>query len=146
MEPGFLLNNKEKEKLKEKLRNKIKQKQEQRKIKPTKQQQQREIKLINGDFSSENIYNHVLYLMKELEPYRNEKNRLKVAKKFEKKHNFLYENFFNIYREVCYGRLNDLRLLQKLLRQRDLQMQMKQTEEDSAKEVGKILTEKFVKE
>lgn len=150
MEPGFLLKEEEKnekrEELKKKLRNKINQKRRMRQGNPTKKQKKMQIMLSNESHSSENIYNHVLYLMSDLEPYKDEKNRIKVAKKFEEKHTFLYKNYFNIYREVCYGRLNDLNLLKKLLNQRDMQLKKEQTEEESAKEVGKILTEKFVKE
>ena len=148
MEQGFLLNKEEKEKRKEelrqKLKNKINQKKARRQSKPSKKQRQRQIQIDNSH-SSENIYNHVLYLMSDLESYKNEKNRLKVAQKFEKKHSFLFENYFNIYREVCYGRLNDLNLLKKLLSQRDMQLKKEQTEEEAATKVGEILTEKFVK-
>ena len=148
MEQGFLLNKEEKEKRKEelrqKLKNKINQKKARRQSKPSKKQRQRQIQIDNSH-SSENIYNHVLYLMTSLEPYKDEKNRLKVAQKFEKKHSFLFENYFNIYREVCYGRLNDLNLLKKLLSQRDMQLKKEQTEEEAATKVGEILTEKFVK-
>ena len=149
MEQGFLLSKEEKDKkreeLKNKLKNKINQKKAVRQPKLTKKQQKMQIKIDNVSHSSENIYNHVLYLMSSLEPYKNQKNRLKIAKKFEEKHSFLYENYFNIYREVCYGRLNDLNLLRKLLSQRDMQLKKEQTEEEAATKVGEILTEKFVK-
>lgn len=162
MEPGFLLNDKEKDKkmkkieLRQKLKRKILEKQSKRNGKPTKKQMQKFKKKINkrdeemkmhltGEHSSENIYNHVLYLMTDLEKYKNNKDRLSIAKSLEEKHSFLHKNYFNIYREVCYERLTDLRLLKKLLDQRDLQMNKDKTEEETAQEVGKILTEKFVK-
>ena len=155
MQSGFLLNEDEKirkSELREKLRKKIIQKQIKRNGKPSKyevkkakEKKDKEFKLhLTGEHSSENIYNHVIYLMSDLEQYKNDKDRLKVAQKYEKKHSFLHQNYFNIYREVCYGRLNDLRLLQKLLKQRDLQFNQKKTEEEASQEVGKILTEKFV--
>lgn len=158
MNQGFLLSDKEKKRLelKQKLKQKILEKQSTRtsnltkklvtKKKQQKKQQGTEYEIhLTGDHSSQNIYNHVLYLMSDLEQHKNEKNRLLVAKSYEEKHSFLHKNYFNIYREVCYGRLNDLRLLQKLLHQRDLQMNKDKSEEEAAQNVGKILTEKFVK-
>lgn len=154
MEPGFLLSEKEKkrEELKAKLRNKIAAKRARRNGRPSKyalkkQQEEKDKewqKHLTGDHSSQNIYNHVLYLMSDLEKHKNEKDRLKIAKKYEEKHTFLHKNYFNIYREVCYGRLTDLRLLQKMLEQRDLQFSKQTTEEEASQEVGKLLTEKFV--
>lgn len=154
MQPGFLLTEKEKKKqeLRMKLKNKIASKQAQRNGKPSKyvlkkQQENKDKewqKHLTGEHSSQNIYNHVLYLMSDLEQHKNEKDRLKIAKKYEEKHTFLHQNYFNIYREVCYGRLTDLRLLQKMLQQRDLQFSKQTTEEEASQEVGKLLTEKFV--
>lgn len=159
MEPGFLLNDKEKDKkmkkleLREKLRRKIAQKQARRNGRPSKyavkkaqEARDKEFQLhLTGDHSSQNIYNHVIYLMSDLEQHKNEKDRLKVAKKYEKKHSFLHKNYFNIYREVCYGRLNDLNLLRNMLLERDAQFKKEKTEEEAAQTVGKMLTEKFVK-
>lgn len=152
MEPGFLLNDK-KMKLRQKLKNRIAEKQSRRMGKPSKKQIEKmkqnrneQIKVhLTETHSSQNIYNHVLYLMSDLEQHKNNKNRLQIAKSLENKHSFLFENYFNIYREVCYQRLTDLNLLKKLLEQRDLQMNKSKTEEETTQEVGKILTEKFVK-
>lgn len=157
MDPGFLLHNfqereKKKRELREKLRKKIAQKQSKRNGKPSKyamkkiqEEKDKEWqKYLTGDHSSQNIYNHVLYLMSDLEKHKTEKDRLKIARKYENKHTFLHKNYFNIYREVCYGRLNDLGLLKKMLQQRDLQITQKKSEEEATQEVGKILTEKFV--
>ena len=158
MEPGFLLNNKDKKKLskkelREKLRNKILKEKIKRGGKPSKKQMKKmqqkrddEYKVhLTGDHSSQNIYNHVLYLMEDLNKHKYDKDRLKIAKMYEKKHSFLHQNYFNIYREVCYQRLTDLNLLKQLLLQRDLQMKKELTEEEAATKVGEILTEKFVK-
>ena len=158
MQSGFLLNDKDKDKkmrkleLKAKLKKKIAEKQAKRygkltkyEIKKMQKEKDKEWqKHLNGEHSSQNIYNHVVYLMSELEKHKNEKNRLKVAQKYEKKHSFLHQNYFNIYREVCYGRLNDLNLLKRMLEQRDLQMKKEKTEEEATEEIGKMLTEKFV--
>lgn len=161
MQPGFLLSDEERKKeeeklrkmeLREKLRMKIAQKQSRRNGRPSKyalkkaqEDKDKEWqKYLTGDHSSQNIYNHVLYLMSDLEKHKNEKDRLKVAKKYEEKHTFLHKNYFNIYREVCYGRLNDLNLLKNMLKQRDLQFSKQTTEEEASQEVGKLLTEKFV--
>lgn len=158
MEPGFLLNDKEKDKkmkkleLREKLRKKIAQKQARRlgapskyAIKKAKEQRDKEFQsYLTGDHSSQNIYNHVIYLMSDLEQHKTDKDRLKIARKYENKHSFLHQNYFNIYREVCYGRLTDLNLLKKMLIERDLQFSQKKTEEEATQEIGKMLTEKFV--
>ena len=161
MQPGFLLSDEDKKKeeeklkkieLREKLRRKIAQKQNRRNGRPSKyalkklqEEKDKEWqKYLTGDHSSQNIYNHVLYLMSDLEKHKNEKDRLKIAKKYENKHTFLHQNYFNIYREVCYGRLKDLGLLRKMLKQRDLQFSQKKSEEEATQEVGKMLTEKFI--
>tara|TARA_B110001454_G_C12719968_1_gene434256 strand:+ start:71 stop:553 length:483 start_codon:yes stop_codon:yes gene_type:complete len=147
MEKGFLLTEEEKKKkreeLKRKLRHKIKSKQLGR---VSRKQRERMIRhKTNNSHSSQNIMNCVANLQQDCKPYEKEKNKVKVCQKFEKKHSFLQENYFHIYRQVCYGDLKDLNLLKKMLTERDRWVNPNNdvTVEDSTKKIGEMLTEKY---
>ena len=93
--------------------------------------------------SSQNIMNSVVNLQQDCFQYRNIKNKVIVCQKLEKKHSFLQKYYFHIYRQVCYGELKDLNLLQQMLNERDKYRNNVSTIEDSTKKIGEILTEKY---
>lgn len=147
MEKGFLLTqeekNKKREELKKKLKHKIKSKKLERAPRKMRERLMRH-KTDNSD-SSQNIMNCVVNLQQDCIKYRKEKNKVTVCQRMEKHHSFLQKNYFHIYRQVCYGELKDLKLLQQMLNERDRfeNPNNKVTIEESSKNVGKILTEKY---
>jgi hypothetical protein len=147
MEKGFLLTqeekNKKREELNKRLQHKIKSKKLQRA--PRKMRERMIRHKTNDSHSSQNIMNCVANLQQDCEQYKKEKNKVKICQKFEKKHSFLQKNYFHIYRQVCYGELKDLKLLQQMLNERDrfANPNNNVTVQESTKNVGKILTEKY---
>jgi|TARA_B100001971_G_C18203418_1_gene546068 phosphodiesterase/alkaline phosphatase D-like protein len=147
MEKGFLLTEEEKKKkreeLKRRLKHKIKSKQLGRVSRKQREQMIRH--KTNNSHSSQNIMNCVANLQQDCKPYEKEKNKVQICKKFEKKHSFLQENYFHIYRQVCYGDLKDLNLLKKMLTERDRWVNPNNdvTVEDSTKKIGEMLTKKY---
>ena len=168
MEKGFLLTEEEKKKkreeLKRRLKHKIKskqlgrvsRKQRERMMRESKQRvrvEKKESKRTDGDqrhktndsHLSQNIMNCVVNLQQDCKPFEKEKNKVQVCQRFEKKHSFLQKNYFHIYRQVCYGELKDLNLLQRMLTERERWVNPNNdvTIEDSTKKIGEILTEKY---
>jgi len=147
MEKGFLLTKEEKEQkkkeLKEKMKNVLDNKKLQRVSRKTRESLMRH--KTDDSHSSKNIMNCVENLQQDCVKYLREKNKVKVCKSMEKKHNFLQQNYFHIYRQVCYDDLKDLKLLQKMLDERDRYNNPNNstTIEESTKNIGKILTTKY---
>ena len=147
MEEGFLLTEEEKKKKREELKRRLKYKTQSKQLKRVskKQREQMTRHKTNNSHSSQNIMNCVANLQQDCKPYQKEKNKVKVCQTLEKKHSFLQKNYFHIYRQVCYGELKDLKLLQKMLNERDRWVNPNNdvTVEDSTKKIGEMLTKKF---
>jgi hypothetical protein len=147
MEKGFLLTKEEKLKKKEELRKRLRHKIKSKKLQRSSRKVREKIMRHKTDnsHSSQNIMNCVANLQQDCVKYDREKNKVTVCKKMEKKHNFLQKNYFHIYRQVCYGELKDLKMLQQMLNERDrfANPNNEVTIEDSSKKIGEILTEKY---
>jgi hypothetical protein len=147
MEKGFLLTKEEQKKKKEELRKRLKHKIKSKKLERSSRKYREKIMRHKTDdsHSSQNIMNCVVNLQQDCIRYNKEKNKVKVCQMMEKKHKFLQKNYFHIYRQVCYGELKDLKLLQQMLNERDRFTNPKNntTVEDSSKNIGEILTKKY---
>lgn len=147
MEKGFLLTEEEKKKKREELKRKLKYKIKSKQLERVSRKQREQMirHKTNNSHSSQNIINCVVNLQQDCKPYEKEKNKVKVCQTLEKKHSFLQKKYFHIYRQVCYGELTDLGLLQKMLNERDRWINPNNdvTVEDSTKKIGGMLTKKY---
>jgi len=147
MEKGFLLTQEEKNKKREELKKRLKHKIKSKKLEraPRKVREKLMRHKTDNSHSSQNIMNCVVNLQQDCVRYQREKNKVVVCQRMEKRHSFLQKNYFHIYRQVCYGELKDLKLLQQMLNERDRFTNPKNnvTVQESSKNVGKILTEKY---
>jgi len=147
MENGFLLTKQQKDQKKkenlEKIQHKIKSKKIQRVSRKMRDQSIRY--KTDNTHTSQNIMNCVVNLQKDCVQYISEKNKVTVCKKMEKYHPFLQKNYFHIYRQLCYDDLKDLKLLEQMLKERDnfINPNNNITVEDSSRNIGKMLTEKY---
>lgn len=133
----------EEKELQRKIKQELDNKKIQRELKKKKESSMRYV--TDNSHSSVNIMNCVKNLQRDCRQFPDNTSKVVICQSLEKKHSFLQTKYFHIYRQLCYGDLKDLKLLQRMLDERDLfnNPNNSTTVEDSTKAVGKILTEKY---
>lgn len=116
----------------------------QQKIQLKKNNRSKKNQILN--FDNIDIYDNVRLLMIDVQKiqalHMNELNPVQVAQTLKWKYNWLYKNYFMIYRATCFNEM-ELKMLRIMLDEKEKIDSKKSSLEDSSQVISNVLVKKF---